>query len=467
MSRTLLMAMLILSSYAQASGDALMMRSEALRALLAQVYDTYGGEQTIGAISNYHAVSTTKRPLINQSRHLNAPWDIGTSTLTTKIDFSSPRFLQTTLNPSAGNERHQSWVINDDERHEYDHFRKVHHHAPTLNYNASVARVSRSEPLLLLRQILTEETKAKLIGWRELDDSDFIMVDLYYPDQPTLSLYINNETMRIDHAIRLIDNVGLVRYDYQGVISGGDVSTAQSVSISVAGQHSLGWQLQQVSVDQPWQLAPMFDESSLIISTVSNTMTGKQLSDRLWLVGKQYHYSLMQLTDEGWIAYGGSAGGAERYQWARNQVADKPLIKAVVTHHHSDHIASVDEWLELGATIVASAAHRDLFTGESYQNRPFEWVIGSRSQHGIRLIDVGPTAHSDSVLVAWHEGSQTLFEEDHFLAPQDGPLGPISTAGAQLQQQLTRLNIVPSKIVGGHSSRIMSLDQLPTLATNE
>lgn len=463
MSRTLFALVLFGCSLCHASGDSMMMREEALRLLLDKVYATYGGQQHIKTINSYRAVVETERPLAHQSRRVAPPWDIGRSTLSTQVNLIDGEFIQTTVNGSAGNDRHQSWHISRDTSFEYDHLRNVHY-STEHRLSDAVNRVTRTEPLLMLRQILKGHAKARLVGWRELDDKDFIMVDLFFSDQPSLSLYIDDDTNSIRHAIRHVEGNGLIRYDYQGAIEAGDLITSSKINIIVNGELHLSWTAASINLNQAVATGEHFNQSRLIEMPSNSDISGQKIADDIWLVGTAHQYSMMYLVGEGWIAVGATAGGKARYDWVAKHVDDRPLVRGIVTHHHADHTASVDDWLELGATITVSAAHRELFTGNKYRNKPFDWVLGELLIEGLRIVDVGPNSHSESILVVWHQVSGTLFEEDHVIAPTAGPLGLLSKAGQELYHQLARLAIEPVAVINGHSARVVRTQQMHAMA---
>ncbi|HET6564556.1 MAG TPA: hypothetical protein VFG52_04010, partial [Xanthomonadales bacterium] len=111
------------------------------------------------------------------------------------------------------------------------------------------------------------------------------------------------------------------------------------------------------------------------------------------------------------------------------------------------------------ATIIALQAHEEIVrTASKSDEAKFEWVKGSMVLKGdsrsIEFHDIGPTAHSEHLLVAWLPKEKILFEADHFPQPRNGPLPPAVQPTRDLAAAISKLGLDYQRIVGAHSSRV-------------
>ena len=69
----------------------------------------------------------------------------------------------------------------------------------------------------------------------------------------------------------------------------------------------------------------------------------------------------------------------------------------------------------------------------------------------IEIIDIGPTAHTEHLLVAWLPEEGILFEADHFAMPRVGPVPPAVTSTKTFAKALAKSGIEVKRIVSAHS----------------
>lgn len=131
---------------------------------------------------------------------------------------------------------------------------------------------------------------------------------------------------------------------------------------------------------------------------------------------------------------GGSRAEGEALLAALRRRSALPVTVAVVTHVHPDHSLGAEVFREAGARILGHARLADALSARvgSYATT-YRDTIGAAAFHGSRFVlpdqgvaeaaevDFGgdrlrllpvQTAHTDSDLAVWHEGSGTLFTGD-------------------------------------------------------
>ena len=76
------------------------------------------------------------------------------------------------------------------------------------------------------------------------------------------------------------------------------------------------------------------------------------------------------------------------------------------------------------------------------------------------IIDIGPTPHSEHLLVAWLPEEGILFEADHFPNPANGRMAPAQLVTRRLGEVIDARGMDVKTIVGAHSARIASREDL-------
>jgi len=163
------------------------------------------------------------------------------------------------------------------------------------------------------------------------------------------------------------------------------------------------------------------------------------------------------------FAAGGTGGSPDRLESLREVVGDKPVRYGLMTHHHFDHVLAVPSYEEEGATIIASTAHERIIRraagdteGVSLKLVDDRMTLESENRR-IEIIDIGPTAHTDHLLVAYLPEEGILFEADHFAVPRSGPIPPA----------LERLDLDVKALLSAHSPRVGTWEDLQTALRTE
>lgn len=78
----------------------------------------------------------------------------------------------------------------------------------------------------------------------------------------------------------------------------------------------------------------------------------------------------------------------------------------------------------------------------------------------VDIFDIGPTAHTEHLLIAYLPNEGLLFEADHFAVPRNGPIPPAVTSTKTFAKALKRLNLDITTMLSAHSPRVGSWDDL-------
>ena len=80
----------------------------------------------------------------------------------------------------------------------------------------------------------------------------------------------------------------------------------------------------------------------------------------------------------------------------------------------------------------------------------------------IEIIDIGPTAHTDHLLIAYLPDEGLLFEADHFAVPRSGPIPPAVSSTKTFAKALERLDLDVKMLLSAHSPRVGAWEDLQT-----
>ncbi len=174
------------------------------------------------------------------------------------------------------------------------------------------------------------------------------------------------------------------------------------------------------------------------------------------------------------FAAGGTGSSPDRIESLREVVGDKPIRYGMLTHHHSDHVLAVASYEEEGATIIASAAHERVVRsaagdteGVSLKLVDDRMTLESGDRR-IEIIDIGPTAHTEHLLIAYLPNEDILFEADHFSMPRNGAIPPAVSSTRTFAKALERMNLDVKTLLSAHSGRPGTWEDLQTaLQTKE
>ena len=166
------------------------------------------------------------------------------------------------------------------------------------------------------------------------------------------------------------------------------------------------------------------------------------------------------------FAAGGTAGIPDRIDSLREVVGDKEIRYGMMTHHHSDHVLGVTAYEDEGATLIAAKAHERVMRSTANDTEGLEIILVEErmtleaGDRRIDIIDIGPTAHTEHLLVAYLPDEGILFQADHFNLPADGPTPPAVTSTKDFVKQLAEHGIQATKIVSAHGGRVATMKDI-------
>lgn len=140
----------------------------------------------------------------------------------------------------------------------------------------------------------------------------------------------------------------------------------------------------------------------------------------------------------------------------RQRWPDKPVQYLVLTHHHTDHIGGMGEYVKAGAQLVVAAANggffREIFAASEIGHGDII-TIGERGElpdfgRPVELLWV-PNSHAFDMIIAYFPDQKLLFATDIYSPGR--PKQPPNYPG-ELLQAIRYYDLEVSQFIGGHGA---------------
>jgi glyoxylase-like metal-dependent hydrolase (beta-lactamase superfamily II) len=152
----------------------------------------------------------------------------------------------------------------------------------------------------------------------------------------------------------------------------------------------------------------------------------------------------------------------------RRTVPDKPVRYVTFSHPHDDHGGGLRPYIAEGITIVSTPGNRrfiETVARAKHTLRPDALSASTRSpvietftkkrvftdgDMTVELHDIGPTSHSDEIVLAYLPRQRLVFQGDLLILPARGDPAPANKLTAEFAQAIDRLGLQVDTIAGVH-----------------
>ena len=466
MTRTIISAVTLMLSASAFAQNLTQQNVERTLAIIERAVAAHGGDALAGLdtlVVRYEDTNIAS----GQSLRPDPPWDRRASNGMAAMAPASGQFFARNYGTGGGFEFDNGVVLNGERGHNLDY------RAGTAQPIAEVDFAQRTGPFvrvmapLLVRTLQARRQNAHYLGEASADGQDFDVIAFSMTVGPAITLYFDQRDHRLHRSERFLPGFGLVEYRFGDYKTVAGVPVNQNFELYVAGEENLKRRVTRADVNVPIDTWLSIDSDLRVTEVLPpDPLTRQKLADGVYHIGGQGTYALFVEMSDHVVAIGGTGGIAQRIESLRDVVPDKPVRYGVLTHHHSDHVLAVSTYEAEGATVVASFAHEGAVraAAEDGESLKFEGVQSTRTlgagDQRIELHDIGPTAHTEHLVVAWLPAHGLLFEADHFAMPRSGPVPPAVTGTRDFAAALKRLNLAPKKILSAHSPRPGTMSDL-------
>ena len=426
----------------------------------------HGGADKLSALNSLVQESKFINHATGQSRRPEPPWDTGSQTNFNAIDFENEIFVTRAAGAGGGFEFDGGTTINGDDSWQLNYRAGTAAPIAEPDLNTTSGPFIRVTAALLMKQLQSRRQVSHWLGVADFDGRPHDIVTLVMEVGPGLSLYFDQETHMLNRMERVLPPFGQVEYRFEDYEKIDGIAFNRSFKLLINGDDNLDITNNKILVNVPVEKYTAIAANLKVIpAVVPDDFNLQEIDEGVFLVGGTGTYSMFVEMQDHIVAIGGTQGVSARIKEVRKHIADKPVKYGVLTHHHSDHVPGSADYAKEGATIVTfkqsetvvrNAAGDDSAILEFVEDR----MTLSDGQRKIEFYDIGPTPHAEHMLIAYLPSEKIIFEADHFPQPRTGPLPPAVPATRAFAKALERLNLDFDKIVGAHSSRVGSPEDL-------
>ena len=449
-------ALLIASAAAAQTPNPTQQSVAAAGDVLARAIAAYGGNEAMARVKTIAVEFEDTNYGVGQSRGTAEPWDKSTTRGQVFVDLENDIFANRVYGDGGGFEFANGTVINGDDS------ANINYRAESLtpieepDYATTSGPFVRVTPFLLLREWQQHARTAHYLGEIDYRGSIHDIVAFSMTVGPAISLYVDRESGLINHSERVFPGFGLVEYHFDDYKDVDGVPYQHSFELRLNGDINIERRNTRVVFNTA--AAPFLKTSAAFARNPAlgpDTFQRQKLDDGIWFIGGNGTYAMFVEMDDYVLAVGGTAAVGASLE-SLTEVTDKPVRYGVLTHQHFDHLVGVGPYVSAGATLVAARAHEQVVRDAAPDDTDVKLeLVGARHVFNdgrrVELIDIGPTAHTEHLLVAWLPEQRLLFEADHFAMPRVGPIPPAVASTRSFAEALERAGINPNRIASAHS----------------
>lgn len=448
--------------------------SEKTQAVIAGVIEAYGGAEKLNEFKTLRVEADTVNFAVNQSRKPGAPWDRNEATLMNAIDLENSVFVSRNSGNGAGFEFEVGQIIAGENSYQLNYRAQTAAPIAEPDFDTTSGPFIRVTPILLVKQLQARGNTSHWLGEADVDGRPHDVITLVMRVGPALSLYVDQETHLLTRSERLLPPFGMVEYAFEDYYEVDGVPMNKRFRLFVNGDSNLDWSYKSIDINKGVDdLTSVPAGMARIEAVTPDPLSINEFSDGVFLVGGTGTYAMFVEMDDHIVAIGGTAGIPDRIAELRKKVGDKPIRYGVISHHHGDHVLGVPAYAAEEAKIVTVAAHESTLRAAAGEGADPEFVLVEGSMvlgdgdRRIEIHDVGPTPHTEHLLVAYLPEQGIIFEADHIAVPQTGPLPPAISNTKALDKAMSDRGMRVSTIVGAHSPRILSIDDMKAALAKE
>jgi len=431
--------------------------------------EAYGGAETIANLNSVARKSHFTTWATNQSRSPGPPWDENEQMSFSAINFENETFVGKNIGSGGGFDFNGSQIIKGDEGWQVDYRGGTVTPIAEPDFNTTSGPFIRVTAPLLVKQLQNRRQTSHWLGEVEFEGRPHDVITLVMEVGPALSLYFDKETHLLSRSERVLPPFGQVDYRFTNyeIIDG--IPFSKTFKLIVNDEPNIHIDILSTEVNQPiaqYAVVPQNLERVEAAPPAPTEVELQEVKEGVFLVGAGNTYAMFVEMDDHVIAIGGTAGIPDRIKALREVVKDKPIKYGVMTHHHNDHVLGVPAYQAEDAVVLTVKEHEAVMRAAATDadSLKLQFVedkyVFDDGSHKLEIIDIGPTPHAKHLLVAWLPEQGILFEADHFPNPTNGRMQPAQAVTIRLAEAIDTMGLDVKTIVGAHSPRIASIDDL-------
>ena len=431
--------------------------------------EAYGGVEAITNLNSVIREAQFTTWATNQSRSPGPPWDQNEQWNLSAIDFENQVFVGKNKGSGNGFDFNGSQIIKADEGWQVSYRAGTVTPIAQPDFNTTAGPFIRVTAPLLVKQLQNRRQTSHWLGEVEFEGRPHDVITLVMEVGPALSLYFDQETHLLTRSERVLPPFGQVDYRFSNYQAVDGIPFSNTFKLYVNDEPNVFIDSQSTRINVPLEQYAVVPADLQMLEAAPPPPADvevQEVKEGVFLVGSGNTYAMFVEMADHIIAVGGTAGIPERIKALREVVKDKPIKYGVMTHHHNDHVLGVPAYQGEDAVVLTVKEHEAVMRAAAtdadtlklqFVEDKYVFDDGDRQ---MEIVDIGPTPHSKHLLVAWLPAEGILFEADHFPNPTNGRMAPAQPVTKRLAEAIDQRGMDVKLIVGAHSPRIASIDDL-------
>lgn len=431
--------------------------------------EAYGGAEAISNLNTVARKSHFTTWATNQSRSPGPPWDENEQWNFSAIDFENQTFVGKNKGSGNGFDFDGSQIIKAEEGWQVSYRAGTVTPIAEPDFNTTSGPFIRVTAPLLVKQLLSRRHTSHWLGEVEFQGRTHDVITLVMEVGPALSLYFDKETHLLSRSERVLPPFGQVDYRFTNYETVDGIPFSKTFKLYVNDEPNVYIDIKSTEVNKPIEqhaALPTNLEMVEVAPPAPTEVEVQEIKEGVFLVGAGTTYAMFVEMDDHVVAVGGTAGIPDRIKAMRETVKDKPIKFGIMTHHHNDHVLGVPAYQAENAVVLTVKEHEAVMRAAATDadSLKLQFVedkyVFDDGKRKLEIVDIGPTPHSKHLLVAYLPEEGILFEADHFPNPTNGRMQPAQPVTKALAKAIDTLNMDVKLIVGSHSPRIATIDDL-------
>lgn len=431
--------------------------------------EAYGGDEAISALNSVVQKSHFTTWATNQSKRPGPPWDQNEQKVFNAINFEDQVYVGKNKGSGGGFDFNGSQVIKGEEGWQ------VSYRAGTVTPIAEPDFDTTSSPFirvtapLLIKQLQNRRHTSHWLGEVEFDGRPHDVITLVMETGPALSLYFDKKTHLLSRSERVLPPFGQVDYRFTNYESIDGIPFSKTFKLFVNDEPNVFIDIASTEVNKAIEKFTAVPANLAMLEAAPPAPAEvllQEIQEGVFFAGAGTTYAMFVEMDDHIVAVGGTAGIPDRIKAVKEAVKDKPIRFGVMTHHHNDHVLGVPAYQAEDAVVLTVEQHEAVVRAAATDadSLKLQFVDGKHvfddGNRKLEIIDIGPTPHSEHLLVAYLPEEGILFEADHFVNPTNGVMPPAQPVTRHLAMAINKLGLDVKTIIGSHSPRVASIDDL-------
>jgi glyoxylase-like metal-dependent hydrolase (beta-lactamase superfamily II) len=448
------------------------------RAAVLRCAAAMGGLERLKSLDDLTVTYTGKRHLLHQSKRPDGPLDVKPTFGKIIVDLRGGRFLgdQTSEFPPKELFGYR-WVLKADGGFVYDlHKNNQGSEAFTLTAEGTLvprSTFSRMVPPTLLLAVLETPSSLRWLGVVGDGTTRSEAVAAVLPDKTQVTLYFDERTHLLSKVENIQDDPVFGDVVFTGAFSDyvevGPIRMPKTrvewVNDMLVRELRYEVAVDTHPADSVFQL-PAGYTMPTAAATPAATTSMRRLADGVLLDTNTNH---MYVEFDTFIvaveAFADTASAAASIAAAREAVPNKPIRYVAITHAHGDHAGGLRAYIAEGVTVLTTPGNRawvERMAASEHTIKPdvlsrkptaprIETFEGTREvsdgKRTLRLVDVGPSPHTEEMVVAYLPKERILYQADMFYVPVTGDIAPATGVTAWLADKVKSLGLAFDTII--------------------